>query len=261
MFRKQSPHEGYQILKEWRDTCSNNTKWKDVITKQIVENPFKPISTDIPGPFFVLTTNVDNFFIRSGFRPEEVCQTHGNYFRWQCSGLMREKHPFKFFEKPCSNQVWELPPNFRPKFDVTNMTCPIGDPLEGTEGWTTNRPACPKCGLYARPNVYQFGDQCFIENQIEENNRANWLHAVERILKRDPTASVVFLELGVGQRLPKIQVTFERAQKDLPANQCTLIRVNPEVKKETSSPGFIGLPVGGLEALKKIGAHMKTDST
>lgn len=252
MFRAQSPHEGYDVLLQMRDSMAGS-KWGDVLAKQIRENPFKQTNhKDIAGPFFVLTTNVDTFFTRAGFKKEELCQTHGNYFEWQCGGLVREKHPFKFFNGPCHKATWPIPKDFQFDYDITNMTCPDGPPKNASSDWNANRPKCPKCGLYARPNVYQFGDQCFITNEYEENNSANWLHAVEQIVKRDPSAKVVFIELGVGQRLPKLRVIFERSQKDLPQGQCTIIRVNPEVKTESVTPQVIGLPVGGKEALTKI---------
>lgn len=46
--------------------------------------------TALPGRVFVYTTNVDGFFLRSGFLPEEVFQVHGTYERMQCAGLKKE---------------------------------------------------------------------------------------------------------------------------------------------------------------------------
>jgi len=58
--------------------------------------------------------------------------------------------------------------------------------------------------------VYQFGDNCFLANQAEEMNLANWCHAVVALSKTNPSIRVVMLELGVGMRLPKIRVHIER---------------------------------------------------
>jgi len=161
----------------------------------------------------------------------------------------------KFFNGPCTQQTWAIPEEFQFNYDTSNMTCPVGLPRNSALNWTLNRPLCPSCNTYARPNVYNFGDYCFIENTAQENNKSNWIQAAEKILKRDNTSSVVMLEIGVGQRLPKIRVTFERMQENFPLSRCTIIRINPEVKIESIQEGLISIPLSGMEALTRINKH------
>lgn len=255
-YRNAKPHAGYYTLKKWKDHYFTNTphtsKLRQEMINSAIRTPKNPnVLTDT---CFVYTTNVDGFFTSAGFSPSEICQTHGNYLMWQCSGIPKEKHAFKLFDKPCTNQVWKIPDDFEFQIDVANMLAPVGAPKRQSTkpGWTTNNPTCPNCGELQRPNVYNFGDTCFIENEEEETNRSNWFNAVERIIKGDANASIVMLELGVGQRLPKIRVIFERLLKALPPGRATIIRVNPQISKGDRGEGIIDLACGADDALAGI---------
>jgi len=214
----------------------------------------------LPGPCFVYSTNVDGFFGRAGFSKEEICNTHGTYLKWQCSGIPKVKHPFKLFDKPCTNDVWEVPDDFEFEVDIPNMSAPAGPPKKASSQpcWSSNHPSCPHCGQLARPNVYKFGDQCYIENKVEEANCANWGHAVENILKSKNQLSVVMLEIGVGKRLPKLRVRFERMLNSLKiTNNAVIVRINPEITKGDMGQGVIPIASGALDALKKIDHYLK----
>jgi len=252
----------------WKDKYFTKTPNTEILHKEIRENPYKDNDpkSNIADTCFVFTTNVDNFFKRSGFKPEEICATHGTYFLWQCSGLPQVKHPFKFFDKPCTNAVWPIPDDFQFQYDPAAMLAPTGPPLvaSSTPGWNTNHPTCPNCHQLQRANVYNFGDQCYIQNTYEENNLANWCHAVERIIKKERAEkgedkgdiSLVMLELGVGRRLPKIRVTFERLIESLNGKDCAIIRINPEIAAVDKGHCVIPIKANAIDALKSINQHL-----
>ncbi len=107
-YRTAVPHEGYKILLKWKETYFSGDDGDDDKQKSLTEElrkrmrdetsirPLKAVKgeptagADLPGRFFVHTTNVDGYFLKAGFLPQEVNQTHGSYERVQCSGLRRE---------------------------------------------------------------------------------------------------------------------------------------------------------------------------
>jgi len=185
--------------------------------------------------------------------------------KWQCSGLPKVKHPFKYFDKPCTNTVWDIPEDFLFEYDPITLIAPIGPPRQSSSssGWDTNHPTCPNCHQLQRPNVYNFGDQCHISNDYEENNLANWCHAVGRIIKHDnlrsnikSDPSIIMIELGVGRRLPKIRVAFERLVEQFKGKNCTIIRINPEIASVDKGPCVIPVKDNALHALQQINQYM-----
>lgn len=241
-YREHEPHEGYKILLNWKEKyfSSSGGSVVEEMQRRIQEGTLRPLDKiqlpGLPGPFFVFTTNVDGFFLKAGFRPEEVNQTHGTYERFQCSGLRREgskNPPFKFFDGPCVKRLWAVPPDYSMRVDEEEMSAPPGSPLQipstDPEHWT-NHPTCPSCGKLARPQVYLFGDHCFVENEAETGLFLNWCQAATEMLQSNQEISIVFLEIGVGLRLPKIRVHFERMVKGLgpqAAARAKIIRINP----------------------------------
>ncbi len=151
---------------------------------------------------------------------------------------MGSKSPaFKHFDGPCCQKTWEVPQDYAMEYDELNMTAPAGPPRSSPTSvdpthWG-NHVTCPHCGKLARSNIYGFGgtphaphvfgccwvvarsdvashtqpssvDYCFIENEQESALFMNWCQAVQQMVKNDPKASVVLLEIGVGLRLPKV---------------------------------------------------------
>src|SRR3989338_886679 len=201
------PHLGYTVLRRLREGSSKAG----------------------PKRMFVLTTNVDGLFQRSGLA-EGLCETHGSYSRWQCSGLRRTPGlpSYQSFEKPCTDEVWPDRPR--------------GTTEEG-------HPACPHCGKCARPNVYLFGDTNFLPDQSQERSLFDFQEELLRSAP-SPTAaspSVVFLELGVGLRLPKISVLFQRLIRRMPSGAARIIRVNKDPPPSSSHPNTLHFQLSSLE--------------
>lgn len=118
---------------------------------------------------------------------------------------------------------------------------------------------CPQTDLFLKDTRSICTDYCYIESEQESALFMNWCQGVKRIIKENPKASIVLLEIGVGLRLPKVRVHFERMVKELPAGQATIVRINPTPVDHdpSTASSTIYLPSSSLEALQKIDAILR----
>ena len=162
LYRETIPHKGFQILKD--------------------------IAAHMPKGAFVVTSNVDGQFQKSGFEESQVLEVHGSIHRMQCLA-------------PCHENVWSAS-TLVPKTD--DLKCEwVGAKL----------PVCPKCRGLARPNILMFNDWGWI-NTFTTIGRAWFEQWIEQV------NSFVVLEIGAGTGLP----TIREIGRSLGA---PLIRINP----------------------------------
>lgn len=125
--------------------------------------------------YFVITTNVDHCFQKTGFDKERLFYTQGDYGLLQCS-------------EPCCNETFENEDTIRQMLaEQKNMRVP-----------TELLPVCPHCGKPLTMNLRS--DDSFVED-------TGWHSAAERYEKFLRTRSgkrILFLELGVGFNTPVI---------------------------------------------------------
>lgn len=79
LYRDASPHEGYSILKQWKQRCSAQVDpclLKDTYSQLAVETNKTP-DEEPTSPFFIYTSNVDAHFHRA-FQSSEIYEIHGN---------------------------------------------------------------------------------------------------------------------------------------------------------------------------------------
>ena len=170
----------------------------------------------VPLGAFVFTSNVDGQFQKAGFDPDRVLECHGSIHHLQCA-------------RPCRPDIW---PADGLAVDVDPETIRARSEL----------PRCPACGGVARPNILMFGDMEWVADRTTDQRRRymawRWpLHG-----KR-----VVSVELGAGLAIPTVRSECERAGR-------VLVRINP---READAPaGGIGLPLGALDALRRIDARL-----
>jgi len=137
-YRKTTPHEGYSIVKKWKNNffTKDTAKYGDQIATtydQFVKvgsssvsharedkwktNSGLPIHTthnrELPlaNSFFVFTSNVDAHSVKAGFSPNEVYEIHGTTELWQCA-------------RSCEGDIWSAPPNFLFEVDKKTMRAP-----------------------------------------------------------------------------------------------------------------------------------------
>jgi len=169
-----------------------------------------------PNGAFVFTSNVDGQFQRAGFDPERILECHGSIHHLQCTARCNDEitkaHPFEVL--------------------VDEETFRASPPL----------PSCPMCGALARPNVLMFGDWGWQPGRTTDQERrfADWVGELD-------DARLTIVEVGAGTAVPTVRMTSEKLARRPGA---TLIRIN--IREPQVPGGHIGLPLGGLEALREI---------
>ncbi len=125
--------------------------------------------------YFVLTTNVDHCFQKSGFEKKRLFYTQGDYGLFQCS-------------EPCCQETWENEEIIdRMVREQSDMRVPAG-----------LVPHCPHCGRPMTMNLR--ADDSFVQDE-------GWYRAAERyqdFMRRHAHGRILYLELGVGYNTPGI---------------------------------------------------------
>jgi NAD-dependent SIR2 family protein deacetylase len=126
-YRRTQPHEGYEILKRWKDDKNGVSVVAEAIQARVarkvqLRRPFDdeiverytPYSVSIGGPagaFFLVTSNVDAHSY-DVFEAHELHECHGNIETWQCSD------PY------CSAGVWRAPLDHSFDVNTDSMLAP-----------------------------------------------------------------------------------------------------------------------------------------
>lgn len=125
--------------------------------------------------YFVITTNVDHCFQKTGFNKKRLFYTQGDYGLFQCS-------------EPCCDRTWENE-NIIRKMVEQQKDMQIPSELI---------PLCPNCGKPMTMNLRS--DNKFVEDEgwhKAAKRYENFIHARENL-------PIVYLELGVGYNTPVI---------------------------------------------------------
>lgn len=125
--------------------------------------------------YFVLTTNVDHCFQKTGFEKQRLFYTQGDYGLWQCS-------------IPCHNKTYDNEAIVK-KMVAKQRNMRVPPKLV---------PHCPFCGAPLSMNLR--ADRTFVED-------SGWQRAADRyeeFLRRHSSGNTLFLELGVGYNTPGI---------------------------------------------------------
>lgn len=153
-------------------------------SRNIYSNRYLPIPNDTytilhqlmqDKEYFVLTTNVDHCFQKSGFDKKRLYYTQGDYGLFQCS-------------VPCHQKTYDNEAVITAMYrEQKNMRIP-----------SSLIPTCPVCGKPMTTNLRI--DSRFVQDQ-------GWYKAAERyeaFLQHHAGRSILFLELGVGSNTPGI---------------------------------------------------------
>lgn len=154
-------------------------RYMDAPKNDVYKNLLKLVSAK---DYFVLTTNVDHLFQRSGFDKTRLFYTQGDYGLFQCS-------------VPCHKTTYDNELFIKKMMeDQKDMRIP-----------SVLVPHCPKCGEPMSMNLRS--DETFVEDD-------GWKHAYSRwndYLDSHKNSKTVFLELGVGLNTPSIiKYNFQR---------------------------------------------------
>ncbi|MBE1276692.1 Sir2 family NAD-dependent protein deacetylase [Enterovibrio baiacu] len=166
---------------------------------------------------FVMTSNVDGLFYKSGFDRHQVYTPQGDYGKIQCT-------------VPCSQEVWDIKP-FLDKMDESFDS--MAQVLTSDEAV----PKCPNCGedMFIHARI----DGSFIDTVHEEERQRliEWLNA-------NMDKKVVVLDLGSGFNTPTvIRKPMEQITASFP--DTTLVRVNLDHANVPPSLGDKAIAVQG----------------
>ncbi len=125
--------------------------------------------------YFVITTNADHSFIRSGFDKSRLFYTQGNYGVWQCSVPCHQKN---YDNKEQVIEMLKTQENMRIPSELI--------------------PYCPKCGKPMGMNLRM--DSTFVEDELWHKANENYT----KFLEDNQNKNVLYLELGIGSNTPSI---------------------------------------------------------
>lgn len=154
--------------------------WSRYITINRFAEPPKPVYGDLLSlvenkDYFVITTNVDHCFQKSGSDKKRLFYTQGDYGLFQCS-------------EPCCNETFDNEKVIGQMYErQSNMKVP-----------SELLPKCPHCGKPLTMNLR--ADDKFVEDE-------GWHRAAERyadFIRSRKNSRILYLELGVGYNTPVI---------------------------------------------------------
>lgn len=148
--------------------------------------------------YFVITTNVDDQFYKSGFNKEKIFAIQGSYRYIQCS-------------KACHNKIYDAVGIVKEMIEKI-VDCKVPNKLV---------PICPVCGGTMDVNIRK--DEYF----VQDNNWYKQSKRYEEFIEENKNKKVLLLEFGVGFNTPGI-IRFPFEQMTLQNKNWNLIRFNKD---------------------------------
>ena len=147
--------------------------------------------------YFVITTNVDDQFYKSGFDKNRIFRTQGSYKYLQCS-------------KGCNNKTYER----------SELIKKLNENIDNNLRVPSNLvPYCEKCNGPMDPNIRK--DDYFVEDNIFNEGKKNYIHFLEKCKGK----KVVLIEMGIGMNTPGI-IRFPFEKMTLENKDWYLVRLN-----------------------------------
>lgn len=175
--------------------------------------------------YFVLSSNIDEQFVKAGFRRDRIFSPQNSMIRFQCS-------------VPCCKDIWDGRDGYYHILEVAD--------LEHVGCTDEMLPFCPHCGAPAAWNMR--GRASFIPDEVMALRPA-----FEKYIEDARDKKVVFMEMGAGFNTPGvIRHGFQRLTRLYP--NATLIRFNRDYPIIPEKIRDKGIEIGGDmgEALEKI---------
>ncbi len=150
--------------------------------------------------YFVITSNVDGMFAKSGFAEERIYTPQGSYALYQCL-------------EPCTNQTWPFEP-------VMEKILRHLDPATQAVTDPALIPRCPNCGGPAFLNVR--GGSWFLEEPqtVQRQRYIDWVNA-------SADAPLLLIEIGSGFNTPGV-IRWPMEQITDWHEEAYLVRVNAD---------------------------------
>ena len=165
--------------------------------------------------YFCLTSNIDGHFQKAGFDALKVRELHGAISVFQSAQPER-------YETVWDNQI---------SLEVLEQQIKEG-----------NYPTCPDSEIPARPNVYMFRDNTYVDTRSKEQDQR-----FQAFLTKNAGKSILVFEIGSGPHVQSIRMKTRMLRKEYEAK---IVRINPKEFK-IKAPN-IGVADTALKALKHI---------
>lgn len=146
--------------------------------------------------YFVITTNVDGQFAKSGFDQTRVFEVQGSYGKMQCS-------------VGCHNKL----------YDNTEL---VKKMLKGKDSLKVDGKLVPKCPVCGRKMEINIRKDAFF---VEDDHWQKQSNVYEKFINDNKNKKLVLIELGVGFNTPGI-IRFPFEQLAYTNDNVTLIRIN-----------------------------------
>lgn len=188
LYRNTEPHRGFLLLQNWAAQFGQES--------------------------FVVTSNVDGHFQKSGYSEDQILEVHGSIHHLQCLS-------------PCTDDIWandEIIP-----VDFDNMLA-------------QHVPKCRHCNRSARPNILMFGDYSWLPGRTRGQEMR-----LDCFLNQHRNDIIVVIEMGAGTAIPTIRHLSETIGHRYNAS---VIRIN--TREAHIGKRHISLPCGALEGLNGI---------
>lgn len=192
LYRQTIPHAGFHLLQEW-------------ISRYQLDH-------------FVVTSNVDGQFQKTGFSEERVLEVHGSIHHLQCT-------------IPCKRNIWPNDAQF--VIDEATMRA-------------TEVPLCPACSRTARPNILMFGDYAWLHQRTQEQE-----DRFDTFLRDNREKPLVIIEIGAGSAIPTIRNLSEQLGR---LRQARVLRINPR-EPQIGAP-HLSFAAGAVTTLQQIDAEL-----
>ena len=189
--------------------------------------------------YFVITTNVDHSFQRSGFAKNRIFYTQGDYGLFQCS-------------TPCHNKTYDNEELIRKMLESQNIKISKDNKLIISDNvkMTIDSNLIPKCPVCGEPMVMNLrSDDSFVEDDTWHMHDRLY----ENFINDNKNKKILFLELGVGYNTPGIiKYPFEEMTYRL--RKANLVRINKDYDQvpEEIENKAIGLRYNIDEFLDKV---------
>ena len=147
--------------------------------------------------YFVITTNVDDQFYKSGFDKNRIFRTQGSYKYLQCS-------------KGCNNKTYESSELIKKLNESIDKNLHVPSNLV---------PYCEKCNGPMDPNIRM--NDYFVEDNIFNEGKKNYINFLQKCKGK----KVVLIEMGIGMNTPGI-IRFPFEKMTLENKDWYLVRLN-----------------------------------
>ncbi|MNR90149.1 NAD-dependent protein deacetylase [compost metagenome] len=184
---------------------------------------------------FVVTSNVDGMFAKSGFDEERIYTPQGSYALYQCL-------------EPCSDQTWPFKPvidRILPKIDPATQAVTDPDLI----------PRCPACGGPAFLNVR--GGSWFLESPqaVQRKRYVDWVNSTA-------DGTLLVIEIGSGFNTPGV-IRWPMEQITDWHEQAYFVRVNadyPQVPVSLADRA-IAIQARGRDVIAMLYAQLQGDAS